>query len=78
MDSRTEQPIPVIHINPKGVWDMDLSDIAELSPKAPMTLDDQEILTEIAEAAIRLAERAGADPDDLETLAMLLESVRGK
>ncbi len=69
MNPRLEQQIQVIHIGPNLVWD--LSDATEKRP-------EPDILVEIAETAIRLAERAGADPDDVETLSMLLESVRGK
>lgn len=67
MDHTLEQRIPVITIGPKEVWDFTDSERQKI---------DRELLIEIAETAIRLAEQNGADPDELETLSMLLESAR--
>lgn len=66
---KQEQPIPVITVGDNLAWD--LSEYERTKPRP-----DKDLLVEIAEAAIRLAERAGADPEDVETLGMLLESAR--
>jgi hypothetical protein len=63
------QQIPVIIVQSPGVWDL-----SEYEKPAERT--EKDLLIEIAEAAIRLAEQAGADSNDVETLSMLVESVR--
>lgn len=66
---KQEQPIPVITVGDNLAWGLSEYERTKMRP-------DKDLLVEIAEAAIRLAERAGADPEDVETLGMLLESAR--
>lgn len=57
------QQIPVITVTEPGKWDF--TDTSR-----------EDLLREIAETAIRLAEQAGAEADEVETLSMLLESIK--
>lgn len=74
--SKTRQQIPTFNdipeaivVGPSGVWDLADAHMPEIQPR--------DIAFDVAEAAIRLAEEAGAPEEDVETLSMLLESARG-
>lgn len=70
MNPKENQEIPVIHVGPSLVWD--LSDAETTKPKR----SNYDMLIEVAETAVRLAEESGADSDEVETLSMLIESLR--
>lgn len=58
--------ITLIQVGPDLKWDLSESE----------RVNREDVLRHVAERAIGLAEQAGADPEELEMLSMLLETAR--